>query len=248
MIILCGGEKGGSAKSTTAINLSGELAYLGYDVGLLDADKKTSAKNWVLTRDSLQNYLLTGEVSGPLEIEDINEIPKQVMNGLKKNGIRNIEGKNATGEIIDTIIAMNKRNDFLIIDVGGGDTEEFHIALGMCDIAIIPLKPSILDYDTAPKLIRTLKLTKARQQNLKIKTLISDAPTAPASNVTKKFKAALNQTEILNDVFKTVIKNRDSYKECLNYGLSVRDWKDSSAKGEFSLLAKECFDEIEGAK
>ena len=248
MIILCGGEKGGSAKSTTAINLSGELAYLGHKVGLLDADKKTSAKNWVLTRQSLQGYLETGEVSGPLDMEDIKDIPKQVMNNLKKNGIKSIEGKNATGDIIDTIIAMNKRNDFLIIDIGGGDTEEFHMALGMCDLAIIPLKPSILDYDTVPKLIRTLKLSKARRSNLKIKTLISDAPTAPASNVTKKFKVALAETEILNSSFKTVIKNRDAYKECLNYGLSVRDWKDSSAKGEFSILAQELIDDLKGAK
>lgn len=248
MIILCGGEKGGSAKSTTAINLSGELAYLGYKVGLLDADKKTSAKNWVLTRESLQNHLKTGEVSGVLDMEDIKDIPKQVMKTLNKNGLNNIEGKNATGEIIDIIIAMNKRNDFLFIDIGGGDTEEFHTALGMCDLAIIPLKPSILDYDTVPKLIRTLKLSKARRPTLKIKTLISDAPTAPASNVTKKFKVALAETEILSGVFKTVIKNRDAYKECLNYGLSVRDWKDSSAKGEFSMLAQELINELKGGE
>jgi len=248
MIILCGGEKGGSAKSTTAINLSGELAYLGYKVGLLDADKKTSAKNWVLTRESLQNYLETGEVLAPLDIEDIQDIPKQVMANLKKNGLKSIEGKNSTGEIIDTIVAMNDRNDFLIIDVGGGDTVEFRLALGMCDMAIIPLKPSILDYDTVPKLIRILKLNQAARPKVKVKTLISDAPTAPASNVTRKFKKALSETAMLSNVFKTVIKNRDSYKECLNYGLSVRDWKDSSAKAEFSMLAQECFDEIKEGK
>ena len=118
MIILCGGEKGGSAKSTTAINLSGELAYLGYKVGLLDADKKTSAKNWVLTRESLKKYLETGEVSGPLDMEDINDIPKQVMKNLNKNGLKDIEGKNATGEIIFNVARLALLNFNVLISLG----------------------------------------------------------------------------------------------------------------------------------
>lgn len=248
MIILCGGEKGGCAKSTTAMHLAGEFVYLGNTVGILDADQKPSAKNWSVTREHLQSYLDTGDLSGSLDMKDINDIPKVVMDNLKKRGFKAFESKNATGDIIDTIVAMSKRNDILIIDVGGGDTEELRISLSMCDLAIMPLNPSILDYDTVPKLVRMLKLSKANRPSLKVRTLISNAPTSPQSNVTRKFKAALAGTEILNDVFKVVVKTRDSYKECLNYGLSARDWKDSSAKAEFSALAQECLDIMKGDK
>lgn len=239
MIILCGGEKGGSSKSTSAINLAAEFAFLGYKVGLLDSDEKTSAKNWTVSRNSLTSFVNDNVLIPPLDVEDINEIPKSIIAKLKKEGIPSIEGKHATGDIIDTIINMSKRNDILIIDVGGGDTEEFHLALGMCDIAIFPLQPSILDYDTVPKLVKNLSLAKARHPKLIIRSLISNAPTAPRSNVVRKFKVALEQTTLLSNMFKTVIKNRDAYKDCLNYGLAVREWKDSSAKGEFSCLAQE---------
>jgi chromosome partitioning protein len=244
-IILTGGEKGGSAKSTTAINLASEFAFLGYKVGLLDADKKTSSKNWTIVRESYSQYLQSGEVSYPLTIEDINDIPNAVAKVIKKNGLNHIEGKHGTGDIIDTIISMNDRNDIVIIDVGGGDTEEFHMALGMCDLAIFPLKPSILDFDTVPKLTKNLSLAKARHPGLIIRSLISDAPTATLSTLVKRFKTKLMETGILADTFKTVIKNRDAYKDCLNWGLAAREWKDSSAKAEFSALAEEILQSLD---
>lgn len=243
MIILAGGEKGGSAKSTTAINLASEFAYLGYSVGLLDADKKTSVKNWVIVRDIMRVYLETGEISFPLTMDDINDLPKAVMNKLKKDGLTIIEGKNALGDISDTVINMAERNDIVIIDVGGGDTEEFHMALQMCDLAIFPLKPSILDFDTVPSLEKTLSLAKARHKDIIIRSLVSDAPTAVLSTIVKRFQDGLKGTKLLSNMFKTVIKNRDAFKDSLNWGLAARDWKDPSAKAEFSSLAKEISDE-----
>ncbi len=245
MIFLTGGEKGGCCKSTTALCLSGELVYRGYSVGLLDADKKMSAKNWTLVRDELIQYLNDGSYGKILTDDIISEIPKRVIENLKKNGLPQIEGKHATGDILDTIINMSKRNDILIIDVGGGDTEEFRLALSVADLAIFPLKPSILDWDTAPKLVHTLKMASISNKNLVMKTLISDAPTNPLSAITKRFKAQAQETEMLSNIMSTVVKNRDAYKECLEWGLSPRDWKDQKAKAEISSVAQEIIDLFE---
>lgn len=46
MIILVGSQKGGVGKSTIATNLAVELAYLGHDVCLVDADSQRSAAKW----------------------------------------------------------------------------------------------------------------------------------------------------------------------------------------------------------
>lgn len=50
-IIMIGGEKGGSGKSTTATNLAAHLALQGNDVMLLDADKQATATKWVARRN-----------------------------------------------------------------------------------------------------------------------------------------------------------------------------------------------------
>ncbi|MCF7970272.1 MAG: AAA family ATPase [Methylococcaceae bacterium] len=52
MIILIGSQKGGCGKSTTAVNISAELAGRGCDVVLVDADRQSTANNWAMDRAS----------------------------------------------------------------------------------------------------------------------------------------------------------------------------------------------------
>ena len=50
MIILIGSQKGGCGKSTTAVNISAELAGRGHDVVLVDADRQCTGANWAMDR------------------------------------------------------------------------------------------------------------------------------------------------------------------------------------------------------
>ncbi|NOU29747.1 MAG: AAA family ATPase [Polyangiaceae bacterium] len=50
MIVLIGGEKGGTGKSTLATNLCAYLAAAGQDVLLLDADRQSTSANWAAER------------------------------------------------------------------------------------------------------------------------------------------------------------------------------------------------------
>ena len=50
MIILIGSQKGGCGKSTTAVNISAELAGKGHDVVLVDADRQCTGANWATDR------------------------------------------------------------------------------------------------------------------------------------------------------------------------------------------------------
>lgn len=55
MILLLGGEKGGTGKSTLAINLAVWLAVKGVDVMLIDTDHQRTASNFIDRRNSQQN-------------------------------------------------------------------------------------------------------------------------------------------------------------------------------------------------
>ena len=51
MVILIGGEKGGTGKTTLATNLAALRAQSGKDVLLLDTDVQASASYWAQIRD-----------------------------------------------------------------------------------------------------------------------------------------------------------------------------------------------------
>src|SRR5512143_1309207 len=53
MIVLFGGEKGGTGKSTLATNLAAWLSRQGRDVLLVDTDRQRTAANWVDRRNLL---------------------------------------------------------------------------------------------------------------------------------------------------------------------------------------------------
>jgi chromosome partitioning protein len=53
MILLVGGQKGGSEKTTLATNIACYLSNIGEEVILVDADKQNSATNWI--QDRLEN-------------------------------------------------------------------------------------------------------------------------------------------------------------------------------------------------
>ena len=59
MIILCGGEKGGTGKSTLATNLAVWLAHQGKDVLLVDTDRQLTASRWIDRRHALAEELPT---------------------------------------------------------------------------------------------------------------------------------------------------------------------------------------------
>lgn len=50
-IVLIGGEKGGSGKSTVAANLAAYLVQMGFDVILLDCDPQPSSSRWIARRN-----------------------------------------------------------------------------------------------------------------------------------------------------------------------------------------------------
>ena len=115
MIVVVGGIKGGSGKTTIATNLTVMLSYADKKVLLVDADEQKSASSWTDQREN----------------ESINTPWATIQ--LSGMAVRN------------QIMKMRQNYDEIIIDVGGRDTTTQRSALTIADVFIIPFQPRSLD-------------------------------------------------------------------------------------------------------
>lgn len=115
MIIVIGGIKGGSGKTTIATNLTICRARYGYKVLLVDADEQRSSSDWVEQREGMENEITWTTVQ--------------------------LSGKSTNQQIL----RLAQNYDDVIIDVGGRDTVTQRSALSIADVFLIPFKPRSLD-------------------------------------------------------------------------------------------------------
>jgi chromosome partitioning protein len=115
MILLLGGEKGGTGKTTIATNLAALRAAAGYDVLLIDTDRQGTAAAWCQIR---------AEDPRLSRITCVQLFGKNVQTGL-----RDLAG----------------RYREVIIDAGGRDAVELRSALVGADRVYIPIQPSQYD-------------------------------------------------------------------------------------------------------
>ena len=131
MILLIGGEKGGTGKSTIATNMAVKLAHQQQEVVIIDCDPQGTATKWLARRNKL-----------------FPALPKVF--SIQK-----------TGDIYDTSIDMSQRYKYVIIDAGGRDSEELRTAMVACNKMYIPLKASQPDIETSNHIVQLIKLAKA---------------------------------------------------------------------------------------
>jgi chromosome partitioning protein len=116
MIYVTGGIKGGSGKSTVAINLAIKLVSAGRDVLLVDADDQETATDFTY----LRNEKLEGN-AGYTAIQ------------LTDKAVRN------------QILRQKDKYDDIVIDTGGRDTASQRAALSIADIFLVPFVPRSFD-------------------------------------------------------------------------------------------------------
>ena len=149
MIVLLGGEKGGTGKSTMATNLAVAHLINGKDVILVDADKQASSADWAALRDE-------------------NEITPRVPCIQKL-------GKKLHVEIQD----LEKRYGTVIVDCGGRDSIEMRSAMLVADRFFSPLKPSQFDAWTLENLSPVVEQAQLINPNLKVDIFINQASPNP---------------------------------------------------------------------
>ena len=115
MILVIGGVKGGTGKTTLATNLAVMRAEAGKKVLLVDADEQRSASEWANQRASFLR---------------MHDFPTICLSG---------------SNVYIQIIKMKPDYDDIIVDTGGRDTKSQRSALSIADVSLFPFKPRSID-------------------------------------------------------------------------------------------------------
>lgn len=145
MIIVVGGIKGGSGKTTLATNLTVLRALSGKKVLLVDADEQKSASDWAEHRESLG-------ISTPWTT-------------IQLTG----------GAVRSQLQKMKHNYDEIIVDTGGRDTTSQRAALTVADVLVAPFQPRSLDVWTIGKLSSLVEEVRAINPELRAVAVINRA-------------------------------------------------------------------------
>jgi len=149
MMILVGGEKGGSGKSCLAQNLA---VYFARDkkaiVLMVDCDPQRTTSDWIQARNS--------DPSLPA----INCIQLY-------------------GKIRNDLLSLIQHYDYVIVDCGGQDNLALRAAMSVADHVIIHLRPKRRDLKTVPHMEDMLSTCKMVNPKMLASFVITQCPSLP---------------------------------------------------------------------
>ncbi len=212
MIILIGGEKGGTGKTTIATNLAAMRALAGRDVLLIDTDPQGSANYWVQSRD------------------EENITPRVACVQKFGKGLRE--------EVKD----LARRYEDIIIDAGGRDSVELRSALVVTEKAYIPIQPSQFDIWTLNQMDELVETAKAFNPDVQARVIISRSSTNPSvheSDDTGKLLDDFTNLDLADVTIRDRIAYRKAAKDGL--AVTELKPKDPKAVEEMEALYREVF-------
>lgn len=215
-IILVGGEKGGTGKTTLAVNLAICLKKLGKDVLLVDTDIQPTSTTFIYFRDESQ-------------VEP--RVPS-----VQKQG----DG------VARELLSLAQRYEYLVVDAGGRDSVELRSAMIVADIMIVPVQPSSFDMWTLKKVDKLISDVQALRDGstrglLDVRTLINRAPTNHRSRDSEEATDLAKRYPNLSNIMETELKERKSFKAAATAGKGIIEWDDPKAKDEMEQLFSEIF-------
>jgi chromosome partitioning protein len=146
MIIVVGGIKGGSGKSTVATNLAVIRAAAGSDLLLVDADEQETATDFTALRSE------------------------------SSNGNAGYTGIKLTGSAVRTqLLRLKEKYDDIVIDTGGRDTTSQRAAITIADVMLVPFVPRSFDVWTLEKVSALVEEMKPANESLLVYTFLNRA-------------------------------------------------------------------------
>lgn len=211
-IILIGGEKGGTGKTTLAVNIAAARARDGHDVLLVDTDPQGSASYWAAARE---------EAGIEPRVASIQKFGKTLANELKD---------------------LSKRYEEIIVDAGGRDSIELRSGLVVADKAYVPIQASQFDVWTLDQMDKLVSQAQSLNTGLKVYVVINRASPNPVVEETKEARELLEEfenLELLSLVIRDRIAYRKAVREGM--AVSELPRRDSKACAEIDLLYREIY-------
>ncbi len=140
--------------------------------------------------------------------------------------------------IRDTVLDLDGRYDFVVIDAAGRDSRELRTGMTAADILLVPFRPSQADLDTLPRLIEIITAATDINPKLKCQAVITMAPNNPSISELNDSKDVLADYPELRQL-RVSIHDRKVYRDALSDGVGVVECDNPKAKGEVQILVKE---------
>lgn len=213
MIVLIGGEKGGTGKTTLATNLAAMRALAGRDVLLIDTDPQGSANYWAQSRDE-------------------EKISPRVACVQKF-------GKGIPAEVKD----LATRYDDIIIDAGGRDSVELRSSMVIAEKVYIPIQPSQFDIWTLGQMDELVETARGFNPGLQARVIISRSSTNPSVRESDQAGQLLVADFPNLDLADVTIRDRIAYRKAAKDGMAVSELspKDPKAAEEMETFYKEVY-------
>ncbi len=149
-VVVVGSEKGGTGKSTTAINLSVALMKLGFKVATLDLDSRqaTLSAFFKNREDYAQRSGRTLELPRHTVVERSAAADRQEAMDDEERRLR-------------AALAEAQGCDFVVIDTPGSDSSLCRLGHRFADTLVTPLNDSLLDIEVLARINRKDRLVEA---------------------------------------------------------------------------------------
>lgn len=150
MIILVGGEKGGSGKSCLAQNIAVYIrTQITDSVLMVDCDPQRTTSDWIHERNANAS------------LPSINCIQLY-------------------GKIRNELLSLGRHYDYVVIDCGGQDNLALRSSMAVANHILIPLRPKRRDLKTVPHMEDILSTCKMVNPNMNAACVITQCPSLPS--------------------------------------------------------------------
>ena len=173
-ILLVGGEKGGTGKTTIATNLAALRAAAGGDVVLIDTDPQGSAAFWCSVREQ----------------EGVSP----------RIACVRLHGRQIGRQVIDTA----SRYQDVIVDAGGRDSVELRAAMTVAERLLVPIQASQFDTWTLDAMAELITQASAINPGLEAMACLNRASTNPRVGEVSEARELLGEYDVLQLVGTTV--------------------------------------------
>jgi chromosome partitioning protein len=244
-IIAVTNQKGGCAKTTTAVNLSGCLAERGYKVLVIDLDPQAHASLGLgIDKDSidrtiydvLMNNVSLCDVITKTQVERLDAVPSNsVLSGAQLE-LATILGRESVLRIAVRKMLLKKDYDFIVFDCNPSLNLVTINALVAADSILIPIQTHYYSLEGMKELFSTIDIVRERLnpdlQILGILATLYDTRTKISAKMLEQIREYFRGM-----VFNTVIRNNVKLCEApiFKKPIHIYDSRSLGARDYFSL-------------
>ncbi len=237
-------QKGGSAKTTTAVNLGATLAENGKRILLIEVDPQGSSSKWLKCLNTekgiynvfVENTSISDNIS-QTSIEGLTMIPSsQWLIGIDKALASEVGAESILRRKLGE---LEKKWDYILIDCPPALGLLSLNALVAANEVLVPLETRVMALDGLAQLLKTIDTVKERlNPNLEINGIVPcrvDKRTRLSMDVFSDLRKRFNGM-----IYDTCIRETVKLAECPSFGqpITIYDSKSQGAE-DYRLLAKE---------